>query len=127
MCPLPTNFVYNKLQIYFIAGVGGRYDFPSKKLEISLCRELRSLPSSIQRLTNLSSLLIGECPYLKKQCKRETEEDWQYINHIPEIHLFFPMKPTFCGKFRSVLFTSLPNVSLCPSKLGSLLRSVYIE
>ncbi|KAL9328439.1 hypothetical protein ACSQ67_003442 [Phaseolus vulgaris] len=58
-----------------------------QKLEIWLCRELRSVPSSIQRLTNLSSLTISECPYLNKRCKRETGEDWQYINHIPEIKL----------------------------------------
>ncbi|KAK7367060.1 hypothetical protein VNO80_09067 [Phaseolus coccineus] len=58
-----------------------------QKVEIFLCKELRSLPSSIQRLTNLSSLSIRECPYLKKRCKRETGGDWQYINHIPEIIL----------------------------------------
>ncbi|KAK7367069.1 hypothetical protein VNO80_09077 [Phaseolus coccineus] len=58
-----------------------------QKLEIKFCGFLRSLPSSIQRLTNLSSLSIGECPYLKKRCERETGEDWQYINHIPEIIL----------------------------------------
>ncbi|ESW30165.1 hypothetical protein PHAVU_002G130100 [Phaseolus vulgaris] len=58
-----------------------------KKLEILFCWELRSLPSSIKRLTNLSSLIILECPYLEKRCKRETGEDWQYIKHIPEIKL----------------------------------------
>ncbi|KAL9328436.1 hypothetical protein ACSQ67_003439 [Phaseolus vulgaris] len=58
-----------------------------QELEIWYCRELRSVPSSIQRLTNLSSLTIIECPYLKKRCKRETGEDWQYIKHIPEIIL----------------------------------------
>ncbi|KAK7367064.1 hypothetical protein VNO80_09071 [Phaseolus coccineus] len=52
------------------------------------CKELRLLPSSIQRLTNLSLLYIRECPYLKKRCERETGEDWQYIKHIPEIQLF---------------------------------------
>ncbi|KAK7367065.1 hypothetical protein VNO80_09073 [Phaseolus coccineus] len=36
-----------------------------EKLEILKCGELRSLPSSIQRLTNLSLLYIRECPYLK--------------------------------------------------------------
>ncbi|KAK7367058.1 hypothetical protein VNO80_09065 [Phaseolus coccineus] len=39
-----------------------------QKLEIWNCRELRSVPSSIQRLTNLSSLSISQCPYLKKRC-----------------------------------------------------------
>jgi len=73
-----------------------------QELEIWYCRELRSVPSSIQRLTNLSSLIIEGCPYLKKRCKRETGEDWQYINHIPEIKLdsyAVPEERTsrFCG------------------------------
>ncbi|XP_027913640.1 putative disease resistance protein RGA4 [Vigna unguiculata] len=59
-----------------------------EELIINYCRELRSLPSSIQRLTNLSHLSICKCPHLKKRCKRETGEDWQYINHIPKIELF---------------------------------------
>jgi len=59
-----------------------------QQLDINLCRELRSLPSSIQRLTNLSHLIILGCPHLEKRCKRETGEDWQYINHIPNIKLF---------------------------------------
>ncbi|XP_027913440.1 putative disease resistance protein RGA4 [Vigna unguiculata] len=56
-----------------------------QELDISYCKELRSLPSSIQRLTNLSSLGIYNCSHLEKRCKRETGEDWQYINHIPNI------------------------------------------
>jgi len=56
-----------------------------EELSIEFCRELRSLPSSIQRLTNLSHLIIRGCPHLEKRCKRETGEDWQYINHIPNI------------------------------------------
>jgi len=86
-----------------------------QKLEIWDCVKLRSLPSSIQRLTNLSSLKIHGCPYLKKRCKRETGEDWQYINHIPEIQINSEM--TFCGKFKSVLFTFLPKSRFC-SKIG---------
>ncbi|XP_014519682.1 putative disease resistance protein RGA4 [Vigna radiata var. radiata] len=83
-----------------------------EKLTILYCEELRSLPSSIQRLTNLSYLRIQYCPHLKKRCKRETGEDWQYINHIPNIQVLFGRKPTFCGEFKSVLFTSPRNVSL---------------
>jgi len=56
-----------------------------EELSIEFCKELRSLPSSIQRLTNLSHLIIRGCPHLEKRCKRETGEDWQYINHIPNI------------------------------------------
>ncbi|XP_052725250.1 putative disease resistance protein RGA4 isoform X2 [Vigna angularis] len=58
-----------------------------QELFILDCGELRSLPSSIQRLTNLSYLSIHGCPHLRKRCKRETGDDWQYINHIPEIEL----------------------------------------
>ncbi|WVZ09425.1 hypothetical protein V8G54_013955 [Vigna mungo] len=54
-------------------------------LTIEYCEELRSLPSSIQRLTNLSYLHISGCPHLKKRCKRETGEDWQYIKQIPKL------------------------------------------
>jgi len=56
-----------------------------QQLDINFCKKLRSLPSSIQRLTNLSHLSIYSCPHLKKRCKRETGEDWQYINHVPKI------------------------------------------
>jgi len=59
-----------------------------EELSIEFCEELRSLPSSIQRLTNLSHLIIRGCPHLEKRCKRETGEDWQYINHIPYLELF---------------------------------------
>ncbi|KOM45406.1 hypothetical protein LR48_Vigan06g071200 [Vigna angularis] len=84
-----------------------------EELTILNCKELRSLPSSIQRLTNLSHLTIRECPHLKKRCKRETGEDWQYIKHIPKIELYFLREPTFCDEFKSILFTSPRNVSLC--------------
>ncbi|XP_047159384.1 putative disease resistance protein RGA3 [Vigna umbellata] len=77
-----------------------------EELRIHCCWELRSLPSSIQRLTNLSHLAIRECPHLKKRCKRETGEDWQYIKHIPKIQLYFWREPTFCDEFKSILFTS---------------------
>ncbi|XP_017425913.2 putative disease resistance protein RGA3 [Vigna angularis] len=84
-----------------------------EQLSILYCEELRSLPSSIQRLTNLSHLTIRECPHLKKRCKRETGEDWQYIKHIPKIELYFLREPTFCDEIKSILFTSPRNVSLC--------------
>ncbi|KAG2376395.1 putative disease resistance protein [Vigna angularis] len=74
-----------------------------ESLNIWYCEELRSLPSSIQRLTNLSDLSLRGCRHLKKRCKRETGEDWQYIKHIPELEL----------DFKSILFTSPRNVLLC--------------
>ncbi|XP_047173008.1 putative disease resistance protein RGA1 isoform X2 [Vigna umbellata] len=84
-----------------------------QKLSIVYCTELRSVPSSLQHLTNLSHLRIDGCPHLKKRCKRETGEDWQYIKHIPKIQLYFWREPTFCDEFKSILFTSPRNVSLC--------------
>ncbi|KAL2348833.1 hypothetical protein Fmac_002833 [Flemingia macrophylla] len=75
------------------------------ELEIWRCRELRSIPSSIQRLTNLTKLTIEDCPKLKKRCKRETGEDWQYIAHIPQLQVDRRTQntktPTFCDKIRS--------------------------
>ncbi|KOM45403.1 hypothetical protein LR48_Vigan06g070900 [Vigna angularis] len=66
-----------------------------QKLSIVYCKELRSLPSSLQHLTNLSHLRIDGCPHLKKRCKRETGEDWQYIKHIPQLELYFRRETTF--------------------------------
>ncbi|XP_017426264.2 putative disease resistance protein RGA3 [Vigna angularis] len=54
-----------------------------EQLRIAYCKELRSLPSSIKRLTNLSYLSICRCPHLKM----ETGEDWQYMKHIPKLEL----------------------------------------
>ncbi|KAK7367054.1 hypothetical protein VNO80_09060 [Phaseolus coccineus] len=87
MCPGPTNFASVSRHVYFIAGLARRHHFSGKLKYLWDCEKLSSLPSSIQRLTNLSSLTINKCPYLKKRCKRETGEDWQYIKHIPEIKL----------------------------------------
>ncbi|RDX90206.1 Disease resistance protein RGA2, partial [Mucuna pruriens] len=70
------------------------------QLEIFGCTELRTLPSSFQRLTNLYILCIYNCPELEKRCKRETGEDWQYIDHIPLV-LGFPEKETFSESIRS--------------------------
>ncbi|CAJ1930960.1 unnamed protein product [Sphenostylis stenocarpa] len=58
-----------------------------EELELIGCRELRSLPSTFPRLTNLCRLRINDCPHLEERCKRETGEDWQLIARIPEIEL----------------------------------------
>nr|KYP36776.1 Disease resistance protein RGA2 [Cajanus cajan] len=74
-----------------------------RELRLARCSELRSLPSSIQRLTNLSHLSIEDCPELEKRCKRETGQDWQYIAHIPQVRVVSSSNTiTCCGKFMSL-------------------------
>ncbi|RDX91589.1 Disease resistance protein RGA2, partial [Mucuna pruriens] len=79
-----------------------------RELTIRYCSELRSVPSSFQRLTNLAKLNIYYSPELEKRCKRETGEDWQYIAHIPQLELSLREKRTFtfCGTIRSLSSSS---------------------
>ncbi|XP_020217771.1 disease resistance protein RGA2 [Cajanus cajan] len=75
-----------------------------QELMVLDCQELRSLPSSIQRLTNLSHLSIDNCPQPEKRCKRETGKDWQYIAHIPQLELISHpaiKTSTLCERIRS--------------------------
>ncbi|KAL2348838.1 hypothetical protein Fmac_002838 [Flemingia macrophylla] len=58
-----------------------------QELVIFGCPKLRSIPSSLQRLTNLDTLHIINSPMLEKRCKRETGQDWQYIAHVPQLKL----------------------------------------
>ncbi|CAJ1930962.1 unnamed protein product [Sphenostylis stenocarpa] len=69
-----------------------------KELELIGCRELRSLPSTFPRLTNLCRLRINDCPHLEERCKRETGEDWQLIARIPEIELPEEQASTYSGE-----------------------------
>jgi len=56
---LPTNFGYKTLHLYFIARVDGRHEL-SSRITLAFCWELRSLPSSIKRLTNYLPKLTTE-------------------------------------------------------------------
>ncbi|XP_029127542.1 putative disease resistance protein RGA1 isoform X2 [Cajanus cajan] len=80
------------LQRLLIAGCNSLPDWLGdmtslRELKIHRCIELRSLPSSFQRLTNLCKLSVYYCPEVEKRCKREIGEDWQYIAHIPQLEL----------------------------------------
>ncbi|XP_058078563.1 putative disease resistance protein RGA4 [Magnolia sinica] len=57
-------------------------------LYISRCDKLGCLPSGLQLLTNLQTLQIYGCPQLEKRCEKEKGEDWHYIAHIPDFHIF---------------------------------------
>jgi hypothetical protein len=53
-----------------------------KKLKISMCDGISSLPEGIQQLTNLQELNISDCPALQKWC--ESEENVTKLAHIKE-------------------------------------------
>jgi len=53
-----------------------------KKLDISGCKNIQSLPESIQQLTKLEYLYITGCPSLQRWC--ETEENKMKLAHIKE-------------------------------------------
>ncbi|KAK7407075.1 hypothetical protein VNO78_08716 [Psophocarpus tetragonolobus] len=65
-------------------------------LKIHQCCNLRSLPSTFSRLTNLRKLSIKWCPELEKWCKKKRGEDKQYMAHIPNLKLGLP-NHTFQG------------------------------
>ncbi|KAM3356707.1 hypothetical protein P3S68_023421 [Capsicum galapagoense] len=49
---------------------------------------LKSLPEGMRSLTALQNLIvIGGSSILKKRCKREVEEDWPKIGHIPTVDI----------------------------------------
>ncbi|XP_050273395.1 putative disease resistance protein At3g14460 [Quercus robur] len=64
-----------------------------QKLTIHYCRKLKSLPDFL-RTTPLKELEIGDCPIIKKRCRRETGVDWRNISHIPIIKLTDTPFPT---------------------------------
>ncbi|XP_052303057.1 putative disease resistance protein RGA4 isoform X7 [Populus trichocarpa] len=60
-----------------------------QSLYIYGCKNLKYMPSStaIQRLSKLKylSILRGECPHLKENCRKENGSEWPKISHIPAI------------------------------------------
>ncbi|GLT50982.1 hypothetical protein SLA2020_244330, partial [Shorea laevis] len=58
-----------------------------RHLRIRNCRNLTSMPSleAMQRLSDLQSLFISECPKLKERCARDRGAEWSKISHIPQI------------------------------------------
>ncbi|KAJ9559298.1 hypothetical protein OSB04_013912 [Centaurea solstitialis] len=58
-----------------------------KRLMITYCPALRSLPDGLQCLGELDYLEISGCEDLVRRCEKETGEDWPKISHVPNIHL----------------------------------------
>ncbi|EXB95297.1 hypothetical protein L484_007941 [Morus notabilis] len=58
-----------------------------KKLSISICPNLKSLPEKIGSLTSLQTLEIKGCPALLHRCQRKAGADWDKISHIPDLRL----------------------------------------
>lgn len=54
-------------------------------LYIQHCPNLTSLPEGMPK--SLSTLYIAYCPKLLERCKREKGEDWPKIAHIPNLEL----------------------------------------
>jgi hypothetical protein len=52
-----------------------------RELKIVRCKQLKSLPDSVQKLTNLKDLCIFQCPELEKWC--QLEENKKMLAHIP--------------------------------------------
>ncbi|EOY19754.1 CC-NBS-LRR protein isoform 1 [Theobroma cacao] len=53
-----------------------------QSLEIYHCPKLKSIPQK-EMLPSLLQLDIGDCPVLKKRCKRDKGKQWSNIAHIP--------------------------------------------
>ncbi|KAL9386116.1 hypothetical protein Peur_023126 [Populus x canadensis] len=61
-----------------------------QSLRIYNCKNLKYMPSStaIQRLSKLKELLIlGRCPHLSENCRKENGSEWPKISHIPSIYI----------------------------------------
>nr|TKR84314.1 putative disease resistance protein RGA4 [Populus alba] len=59
-------------------------------LGIDNCKNLKYLPSStaIQRLSKLKGLrVLGGCPHLSENCRKENGSEWPKISHIPTIDI----------------------------------------
>ncbi|RWR75839.1 hypothetical protein CKAN_00424000 [Cinnamomum micranthum f. kanehirae] len=58
-----------------------------RRLFIHNCPEIASLPRELQRLSALKYLYISRCPTLEIRSTKDTGEDWDKIQHIPEISI----------------------------------------
>eukprot|EP00268_Persea_americana_P051217 TRINITY_DN5638_c0_g1_i10.p1 TRINITY_DN5638_c0_g1~~TRINITY_DN5638_c0_g1_i10.p1 ORF type:complete len:124 (-),score=14.42 TRINITY_DN5638_c0_g1_i10:213-584(-) len=62
-------------------------DLTSQRLYITKCPEITTLPEGLQRLTNLQSLLIYDCPILKRRLRCDEGQDWNKVAHVPNIKI----------------------------------------
>ncbi|KAJ4718813.1 Disease resistance protein [Melia azedarach] len=56
-------------------------------LDITTCSQLKSVPDHILQKTTLRSLRIIGCNILRERYRKEAEQDWAKISHIPEIRI----------------------------------------
>jgi Leucine-rich repeat (LRR) protein len=82
-----------------------------KKLDFWNCKNIESLPESIQRLTKLEKLCIAGCPSLQQWC--ETEENEMKLAHIKEKVGELPI--LFCTHYTSHGTIFIPRMLFCSS------------
>ncbi|CAK8543201.1 unnamed protein product [Lathyrus sativus] len=58
-----------------------------KRIFISFCSQLSTLPSHLHRLTALEDLRIFDCPELYRKCQPHSGEYWPMIRNIKTIHI----------------------------------------
>ncbi|KAL2348885.1 hypothetical protein Fmac_002885 [Flemingia macrophylla] len=58
-----------------------------RRLEISECNKLKSLPKQMEKLRSLKTLIILDCDLLLPRCQPETGGDWPQIMHIEDIQV----------------------------------------
>jgi Leucine-rich repeat (LRR) protein len=58
-----------------------------QRLDFWNCKNLKNMPSSIQRLSKLKHLSIRGCPHLNENCRKENGSEWPKISHIPTIFI----------------------------------------
>jgi hypothetical protein len=58
-----------------------------QRLDFRNCKNLKKMPSSIQRLSKLNFFVIKGCPHLSENCRKENGSEWPKISHIPTIYI----------------------------------------
>jgi Leucine-rich repeat (LRR) protein len=58
-----------------------------QRLDFRNCKNLKNMPSSIQRLSKLNFFVIDGCPHLSENCRKENGSEWPKISHIPTIFI----------------------------------------